>query len=104
MQTSRLDDSKQTIVVAVEGTMAFVAYWGALLPGHENLNQLVAAQVRDVTGGMMDKQALVSLCPVEGDAFPGQPALLASDVKGVALMPNFVLQDVYHHHQLLKLT
>ena len=105
MQTWRLDDSTQTIVVAaVDSAMAFVAYWGALLPGHENLNQLVAAQVRDVTGGMMDKHALVSLCPVEGDAFPGQPALLASDAKGVALMPNFVLQDVHCQHQFLKLS
>jgi len=104
MLTWRLDDSAQTIVVAaIDNSMAFVAYWGALLPAHEDLNQLVKAQVRDLTGGMIDHNAPVSLCPVEGDAFPGMPALMASNASGMALMPSFILQQVDYQQQALEL-
>ena len=104
MQTWRLDDTAQTIVVAViNNNMAFVAYWGAVLPEHEDLMQLVKSQVRDVTGGMIDENAPVSLCPVEGDAFAGMPALLASDANGQALMPRFTLQQARYKKQDLEL-
>ena len=104
MQTWRLDDSAQTIVVAaINNNMAFVAYWGAVLPEHEDVNQLVKAQVRDLTGGMIDQNAPVSLCPVEGNAFSGMPALIASDAMGTALMPRFTLQHACYNKQALEL-
>lgn len=104
MQCWRLDDSSQTLVVAsMDEGMAFVAYWGAPLPSAEDLQELIAAQVRDLTGGMIDQHALLSLCPVEGDAFPGMPGLLASDASGVALMPRFKLQKAMHTHDSLAL-
>jgi hypothetical protein len=35
MQVWRLDDSAQTIVVtSIDNNMAFIAYWGAVLPEH----------------------------------------------------------------------
>lgn len=92
-KTWRLDHGQQTLVLASDsGAMAFVAYWGASLPVDCCLTTLVAAQDRDVTGGMIDAHSAVSLCPVEGDAFPGQPALLGTDHLGQALMPRFQLQ------------
>ena len=104
MQVWRLDDSAQTIVVtSIDNNMAFIAYWGAVLPEHEDLAQVVNAQVRDLTGGMLDQNAPVSLCPVEGDAFPGMPALMASDAAGIALMPCFTLQQANVKKQSLEL-
>ncbi|MDB9957676.1 alpha-galactosidase [Oceanospirillaceae bacterium] len=104
MQVWRLDDSAQTIVVAsIDNNMAFIAYWGAVLPEHENLAQVVHAQMRDLTGGMIDQNAPVSLCPVEGDAFPGMPALVASDASGIDLMPCFTLRQAHVKKQSLEL-
>jgi alpha-galactosidase len=104
MQVWRLDDSAQTIVVAsIDNSMAFIAYWGAVLPEHENLAQVVHAQMRDLTGGMIDQNAPVSLCPVEGDAFPGMPALVASDASGIDLMPCFTLRQAHFKKQSLEL-
>ena len=57
MQVWRLDDSAQTIVVtSIDNNMAFIAYWGAVLPEHEDLAQVVNAQVRDLTGGRREKK------------------------------------------------
>ena len=104
MQVWRLDDSAQTIVVAsIDNNMAFIAYWGAVLPEHENLAQVVHAQMRDLTGGMIDQNAPVSLCPAEGDAFPGMPALVASDASGIDLMPCFTLRQAHFKKQSLEL-
>ena len=104
MQVWRLDDSAQTIVIAsINNNMAFIAYWGAVLPEHENLAQVVHAQMRDLTGGMIDQNAPVSLCPVEGDAFPGMPALVASDASGIDLMPCFTLRQAHFKKQSLEL-
>ena len=104
MQVWRLDDSAQTIVIAsIDNNMAFIAYWGAVLPEHENLAQVVHAQMRDLTGGMIDQNAPVSLCPVEGDAFPGMPALVASDASGIDLMPCFTLRQAHVKKQSLEL-
>ena len=52
---------------------------------------------------MIDHHAPVSLCPVEGDAFPGMPALMASDAAGIALMPCFTLHQVHFEKQSLAL-
>ena len=94
MQTWRLDHGQQTLVLASrDSNMAFVAYWGASLPADTCLPTLAAAQERDVTGGMIDAHSPVTLCPVEGDAFPGQPGLLATDQQGIAIMPSFTLQE-----------
>ena len=93
-QTWRLDHGQQTLVLASSSQiMAYVVYWGASLPADTCLATLVAAQERDVTGGMIDSHSAVSLCPVEGDAFPGQPGLLGTDQQGQSLMPRFVLQS-----------
>ena len=93
-QTWRLDHGQQTLVLASDRkAMAYVVYWGASLPNDIDLDALVQGQVRDITGGMIDSHSAISLCPVEGDAFPGQPGLLAWDKNGQPLMPRFTLQS-----------
>lgn len=73
----------------------------AELPEHENLTQVVNAQMRDLIGGIIDQNAPMSLCPVEGDAFSGMPALIASNAAGIALMPCFTLQQAHFKNQSL---
>jgi alpha-galactosidase len=103
VQTWRLDHGQQTLVLATgDENMAFVAYWGASLPANTCLETLVAAHERDVTGGMIDIHSSVSLCPVEGDAFPGQPGLLGTNQQGEALMPVFKLQSAEQTDQGLE--
>ncbi|MDP6166137.1 MAG: alpha-galactosidase [Gammaproteobacteria bacterium] len=105
IQTWRLDHGQQSMVLAAsEQGMATVIYWGKHLPVDTCLATLAAAQQRDVTGGMIDVLEPVSLCPVEGNAYAGQPALLATNEQGQALMPRFVLASVEHDQASLMLT
>ncbi|WP_240484689.1 alpha-galactosidase [Pseudoponticoccus marisrubri] len=95
MQTWRLDDEIQTVVLAApEGGLPGIAYWGAPLPASEDLATLAAAQVVDVSGGMMDATAPISVCPEARRAFPGQPGLRLSDAQGRAVTPCLALGTV----------
>ena len=56
MHAWRLDDGHQTVVLAARGNrLPEVVYWGAALPGSEDLDALVDANCLDVTGGMLDE-------------------------------------------------
>ena len=64
MQTWRLDDARQTLVLAARrDRLPEVVYWGAALPEGEDLPTLHAAHAIDVTGGMLDENPDLSLCP-----------------------------------------
>ena len=52
-----------------------VVYWGARLPADENLQQMAENTLLDVTGGMMDATAPLSLCPAVRDTFHGHPGM-----------------------------
>ena len=50
-----------------------VVYWGARLPDAEDLATVHSAHAIDVTGGMLDENPDLSLCPEATRTFPGQP-------------------------------
>ncbi|WP_147127235.1 alpha-galactosidase [Shimia ponticola] len=90
MQTWRLDDTRQTLVLAARrDRLPEVIYWGAPLPQSDNLETLAAAHELDVTGGMLDENPDLSICPEAVRSFPGQPGLIIRDSDGTPLLPKF---------------
>lgn len=90
MQTWRLDDARQTLVLAATNTrLPQVVYWGPALPQDEDLNGLANAHRIDVTGGMLDENPDLSICPEAVRTFPGQPGLICRDTDGTPLLPKF---------------
>jgi alpha-galactosidase len=86
MQHWRVDDGQQTLVLAARlGHLPECVYWGASLPEDENLETLRAAHALDVTGGMVDENPDLSLCPEAARSFPGQPGLVLHDSDGPVL-------------------
>ena len=90
MNMWRMDAGGQTLVLATFGGVPECVYWGASLPGGEDLAQLVAAMRMDLTGGMLDAVVPLSLTPKSGRAFPGQAGLVLATDQGVPLHPVFV--------------
>jgi len=90
MQTWRVDDGRQTIVLAARSkNLPQVVYWGATLPADENLDTLLAAHAIDLTGGMLDQIAPLSIQPEASQSFPGLPGLTLRDLDGSPLLPKF---------------
>ena len=90
MTNWRLDDAHQTLVLTqVEGCLPEVIYWGAPLPLAEDLADLAAGHVMDVTGGMMDQIAPLSVCPEARQGWPGQPGAVVLDSTGRRVFPNW---------------
>lgn len=87
MKTWRLDAGAQTLVFACDDGLARVVYWGATLPESEDLAQIAASARNDLTGGMMDVLAPLSLSPDQG--FAGQAGLVLADALGAPLEPHF---------------
>jgi alpha-galactosidase len=89
-RTWRLDDSRQTLVLAAHGQrLPEVVYWGARLPDGEDLAVLQRAHAIDVTGGMLDAIPDLSLCPEAIRSFPGQPGLALRAADGAPILPKF---------------
>ncbi|KQI72224.1 alpha-galactosidase [Loktanella sp. 5RATIMAR09] len=94
-RTYRIDDGRQTLVLAARNDrLPEVVYWGALLPAEENLDTLHAAHRIDVTGGMLDENPDLSICPEATRSFPGQPGLILRDSDGTPLLPKFCFERV----------
>ncbi len=75
IRTWRLDDQRQTLVLGANGErLAEVIYWGEKLPANQELDALYQACELDVTGGMLDANPEISICPEASRSFPGQPA------------------------------
>lgn len=90
----RLDDGRQTLVLAAHGDrLPEVVYWGAPLPPEEELDLLHRAHALDVTGGMLDANPDVSICPEATRSFPGQPGLILRDGDGTPLLPKFCFKS-----------
>ena len=85
----RLTSGAQTIALASDGGIPCVIWWGAALPEAEDLGQLAASVVNDLTGGMIDRLPDLSLCPESGRAFQGQPGLIVAEGDGTPLHPVF---------------
>jgi len=94
-RTYRIDDGRQTLVLAARNDrLPEVVYWGARLPAEENLDTLHAAHAIDVTGGMLDENPDLSICPEATRSFPGQPGLILRDSDGTPLLPKFCFESV----------
>ncbi|WP_439156249.1 alpha-galactosidase [Yoonia sp.] len=94
-QAYRLDDGRQTLVLAAHNDrLPQVVYWGAPLPKAENLDALNAAHAIDLTGGMLDENPDLSICPEASRSFPGQPGLILRDTDGTPLWPKFSFDSV----------
>ena len=94
-RTYRIDDGRQTLVLAARNDrLPEVVYWGTALPLTENLDTLHAAHVIDVTGGMLDENPDLSICPEATRSFPGQPGLIVRDSDGTLLLPKFCFESV----------
>lgn len=94
MKTWRLDAGAQTLAFASDGGQPFVIYWGRRLPETEDLGELARSRSGDLTGGMIDSLAQVTLTPESGRAFPGQPGLVLTEAGGEPLHPVFGLASV----------
>ena len=86
----RLDGPVQTLILAAEQErLPQVIYWGTPLPASEDCAALAAAHAMDITGGMLDANPELSICPEASQTFPGQPGLICRDAQGRVLRPNF---------------
>ena len=90
MQSWRLDDKRQTLVLAAKRErLPEVVYWGAPLPATDDASAIAAANMLDVTGGMLDENPDLSICPEAVRTFPGQPGLIVRTASGTPLLPKF---------------
>lgn len=104
-QEWRLDDGQQTLVLAARrGRLPECVYWGAALPAGEDLGTLLAAHGIDVTGGMLDENPDLSLCPEAVRSFPGQPGLILRDTDSTPLLPKFCFAEAREEDHALYLT
>ncbi|MEX0309527.1 MAG: alpha-galactosidase [Tateyamaria sp.] len=89
----RLDDGRQSLVLGSDrGRLAEVVYWGPRLPDEEDLTTLYEAYTLDVTGGMLDANPELSICPEATRSFPGQPGLIIRHGDGTPFLPKFCLE------------
>ncbi|MEL6690127.1 MAG: alpha-galactosidase [Pseudomonadota bacterium] len=93
MQTWRLDSTRQTLVLAARRErLPEVVYWGAPLPAGEDLDTIARGHAIDVTGGMLDENPDLSICPEAVRSFPGQPGLILRDEDSSPLLPKFCFE------------
>ncbi|SET34689.1 alpha-galactosidase [Paracoccus homiensis] len=105
MQVWKLEDAGQTLVLASENDrLPCVAYWGPRLPEGEDLDQLALALLGDVTGGMLDRNPDLSVCPETTQTFPGQPGMALRGADGAVLNPRLRLTDVTQEGDRLTIT
>ena len=105
IQTWRLDTEKQTLVLASKrGRLPSVVYWGKPLAQGENLEILYKAHMIDVTGGMLDENPDLSICPEATRSFPGQPGLILRSFDAKPLLPKFCFEHAQQNERSLTLT
>ncbi len=101
----RLDGPQQTLVLSsTKGRCPQVIYWGPPLPEAEDLTELAAAGTLDITGGMLDENPDLSICPEAARGFPGQPGMILRDTDGAPMLPSFALRDVAQSKNALVIT
>jgi len=90
----RLDDGRQTLILGSKrDRLAEVVYWGPRLRDDEDLENVYRAYDIDVTGGMLDANPELSICPEATRTFPGQPGLIVRDESGTPLLPKFCFES-----------
>ncbi|WP_424933314.1 alpha-galactosidase [Amaricoccus macauensis] len=99
-----LQDARQSIVLASENDhLPEVVYWGPRLPDGEDRTTLFRAYGIDVTGGMLDRNPELSICPEATRSFPGQPGLILRDGSGNPLLPKFCFEEAIEAPDRLEL-
>ena len=105
IQCWRLDCGRQTLVLGTQNEhLAEVVYWGERLSDFEDLQQIFKAHAIDVTGGMLDLNPELSICPEATRTFPGQPGLIVRSKDGTPLLPKFCFNDADQTDDALVLT
>ncbi|WP_282182151.1 alpha-galactosidase [Aliiroseovarius marinus] len=105
IRTWSLQDGRQSLVLAADREhLPEVVYWGPRLPDGEDLTILARAHMLDVTGGMLDQNPELSICPEATRTFPGQPGLILRDGDGTPLLPKFCFEDADEGQDSLVLT
>jgi len=105
IQCWRLDDGRQSLVLGSQRDhLAEVVYWGPRLPDDEDLKTLYQAHAIDVTGGMLDINPELSLCPEATRTFPGQPGLILRARDGTPLLPKFCFERAKESQDSLTLS
>ena len=90
VRTWRLADSRQSLILAAAGDrLPEVVHWGAPLPEGDDDALLASLTALDVTGGMLDENPDLSICPEASRTFPGQPGLILRAEDGTPLLPRF---------------
>ena len=90
IQSWRLDDGRQSLVLSsAEGRLAEIIYWGPRLPDDEDVSMLYKSSAIDVTGGMLDQNPELSICPEASRNFPGQPGMILRDQSGAPIITKF---------------
>ena len=87
----RLDGPLQTLILAAqaEDGCRRSSIGGRPCPRSDDCAALAAAHAMDVTGGMLDANPELSICPEASQSFPGQPGLICRDAQGRVLRPEF---------------
>lgn len=88
----RIDAPGQTLVLASSGGVPRVIWWGPTLPASEDLAELARADASDLTGGMLDRLPELTLCPLPGADWQGQPGLVLAEADGRPLSPRLRFQ------------
>ncbi|MBD3662854.1 alpha-galactosidase [Sulfitobacter aestuariivivens] len=105
MDCWRLDDRRQTLALAsTGGRCPTVIYWGPPLPPDEDLQAVAQVSQLDVTGGMLDANPDLSLCPEAARSFPGQPGMIVRRADGERIIPKFTLRHVTQSDDSLTVT
>ena len=101
----RLDDGRQSLVFGSrQDRLAEVIYWGPRLPDHQDPSVLYACNTIDVTGGMLDANPELSICPEATRTFPGQPGLILRDSASVPILPIFCFDRADEEEDSVTLT
>lgn len=87
MRTWRIDTGCQTLVLASDGGIPWAVHWGPPLPPGEDLAELARAAAMDLSGGMLDRLAPLSLAPEPALGFQGQPGFALAAADGAPLAP-----------------
>ena len=89
MLSYRIDGGGQTLVLAGTEGLPLVAYWGAALPLGEMIEDIARSGIYDLTGGMLDQLAPLTICPLGDGVYQGQPALDLAEADGRPVVPKF---------------
>lgn len=90
VQLWRVDTPCQSLVVkSQDKRLAEIAYWGGRLSDTVDLDELVTLGQQDVTGGMLDENPPLSVCPESSRTFPGQSGLVVRNSEGHSIYPSF---------------